>query len=83
MKPNIEALDGVTADPRAPQDAITGFAGNVSAVSVGKCSTAPQTLSSRKVHVVDLLFRLFELEPARAIAWAHVVQKRWPGFKGA
>ena len=61
----------------------TGFAGDVSAVSVGKCSMAAQTSSSLKAHVVNLLSRLFEINPARAIAWAHVVQARFSWFPGA
>ena len=67
----------------ASQGFVTGFAGSADAVSVCDCTIAPQTPSSWKAHVVDLLSEVFEIEPARAIAWAHIVQARFLWFREA
>jgi hypothetical protein len=76
---------GHGASPRneAPQDVRTGLLGNVSAVSIDKCSTAAQTLSNWKAHAVDLLSEVFEIEPALASAWAHAIDARFPWYRGA
>jgi hypothetical protein len=74
-----KALEG----SRASQDCATGFAGNDSTVCCLEYTRALQTLSSRKAHVVDLLSCLFELGPAQAVGWTHVVHIRLPWFKEA
>jgi hypothetical protein len=74
-------LDGVAA-PRGSQG-LTGDASSVDAVCCRNCTTDPQTPSSWKAHVVDLLSEAVELDPARAIAWAHIIQARFPWFRGA
>ena len=58
----------------------TGFTGSADAVSVGKCTTAPQTPSSWKAYAVALLSEVFEFDPALGIAWACIIQTRFPWF---
>jgi hypothetical protein len=59
----------------------TGFAGNDSAISISKCTTALQTPSSWKAHAVDLLSEVFEIELTLASAWAHAIQARFSFFR--
>jgi hypothetical protein len=36
-----------------------------------------------KASIVDALLDLSDVGLPLAIAWAHAIQRRWPGFRGA